>query len=67
MSSGAAPVDVPNVVGRTESEATDVLQNAGFPRQVVRVDLPATATQAEVVRAVEELIDFVTADGTADG
>ena len=41
VSSGAAPVDVPNVVGRTESEATDVLQNAGFPRQVVRVDLPA--------------------------
>lgn len=40
VSSGAAPVVVPNVVGLSESAATDQLQAAGLRRQVVTVDVP---------------------------
>jgi beta-lactam-binding protein with PASTA domain/predicted Ser/Thr protein kinase len=49
VSSGAAPVQVPNVVGQTESAARDALQAANLRSQVVRVDVPFGSPQANVV------------------
>jgi beta-lactam-binding protein with PASTA domain len=49
VSSGAAPVDVPNVVGMTESQARDTLQNANLKSRVVKVDVPFGSPQANVV------------------
>jgi beta-lactam-binding protein with PASTA domain len=40
VSSGAVPVVVPDVVGRSETEATDLLQDAGLRRTVNEVILP---------------------------
>jgi serine/threonine-protein kinase len=40
VSSGPAPVAVPNVVGQTESQATSSLQAAGFTRSVELVEVP---------------------------
>jgi serine/threonine-protein kinase len=34
VSSGPAPVEVPNVVGQTEAQATTSLQSSGFTRSV---------------------------------
>ena len=49
VSSGATPVQVPNVVGATESAARDALQNANLKSQVVNVDVPFGSPQANVV------------------
>ena len=49
VSSGATPVQVPNVVGATESAARDALQNANLKSQVVSVDVPFGSPQANVV------------------
>jgi serine/threonine-protein kinase len=49
VSTGAAPVPVPDVVGMTESAARDALQQAGFLQQVVRIDVPFDSPQAGVV------------------
>ncbi len=49
VSSGAAPVDVPNVVGMTESQARDALQSANLKSRVVQVDVPFGSPQANVV------------------
>jgi beta-lactam-binding protein with PASTA domain len=46
VSTGAAPVPVPDVVGMTESAARDALQQAGFLQQVVRIDVPFDSPQA---------------------
>jgi serine/threonine-protein kinase len=49
VSSGATPVQVPNVVGATESAARDTLQSANLKSQVVNVDVPFGSPQANVV------------------
>ncbi len=49
VSSGAAPVAVPNVVGKSESAARDDLQNANLRSSVVNVDVPFGSPQANVV------------------
>jgi serine/threonine-protein kinase len=49
VSSGAAPVEVPNVVGKSESAARDDLQNANLRSSVVNVDVPFGSPQANVV------------------
>ena len=49
VSSGATPVQVPNVVGATESAARDALQTANLKSQVVNVDVPFGSPQANVV------------------
>ena len=49
VSSGAAPVEVPNVVGMSESAARDDLQNANLRSSVVNVDVPFGSPQANVV------------------
>ncbi len=49
VSSGAAPVNVPNVVGMGESAARDELQNANLRSSVVNVDVPFGSPQANVV------------------
>ena len=49
VSSGATPVEVPNVVGKTESAARDDLQNANLRSNVVNVDVPFGSPQANVV------------------
>ncbi len=49
VSSGAAPVAVPNVVGMSESAARDDLQNANLRSSVVNVDVPFGSPQANVV------------------
>ncbi len=45
VSSGTAPVAVPNVVGQTETTAIRTLQNAGFPSQSVFIDVPFGSPQ----------------------
>jgi beta-lactam-binding protein with PASTA domain len=49
VSSGAAPVEVPNVVGMGESAARDELQDANLRSSVVDVDVPFGSPQANVV------------------
>ncbi len=49
VSSGATPVEVPDVVGKTESAARDDLQNANLRSNVVNVDVPFGSPQANVV------------------
>ncbi len=49
VSTGAAPVPVPDVGGMTESAARDALQQAGFLQQVVRIDVPFDSPQAGLV------------------
>jgi len=49
VSSGAAPVTVPNVVGFSESGARDALQNADLKAKVVHVDVPFGSPQSNVV------------------
>ncbi len=49
VSTGATPVEVPNVVGMTESAARDALQNANLKSNVVSVDVPFGSPQANVV------------------
>jgi beta-lactam-binding protein with PASTA domain len=49
VSSGAAPVEVPNVVGMGESAARDALQAANLRSSVVDVDVPFGSPQANVV------------------
>jgi serine/threonine-protein kinase len=49
VSSGAAPVEVPNVVGMGESAARDELQSANLRSSVVNVDVPFGSPQANVV------------------
>jgi serine/threonine-protein kinase len=45
VSTGAEPVPVPNVEGKTESEGRDELQAAGFLQRVVYQDVPSGSTQ----------------------
>jgi serine/threonine-protein kinase len=49
VSTGATPVQVPNVVGMSESQARDALQNANLKSRVVQVDVPFGSPQANVV------------------
>ena len=49
VSSGAAPVVVPNVVGFSESGARDALQNANLKTKVVKVDVPFGSPQSNFV------------------
>jgi len=49
VSTGAAPVDVPNVIGMSESQARDTLQNANLKSRVVKVDVAFGSPQANVV------------------
>jgi serine/threonine-protein kinase len=46
VSSGPAPVAVPNVVGQTEEQATASLQAAGFSRSVELVEVPFGSADA---------------------
>jgi serine/threonine-protein kinase len=46
VSSGPAPVAVPNVVGQTEEQATASLQGAGFSRSVELVEVPFGSADA---------------------
>jgi serine/threonine-protein kinase len=48
VSSGAAPVAVPNVVGQPETSAESTLQNAGF-KVVVKSDSTSTQTLGQVL------------------
>jgi eukaryotic-like serine/threonine-protein kinase len=52
VSSGPAPVAVPNVVGQTESQATSSLQAQGFTRSVELVEVPFGS--ADVGRVVSQ-------------
>ena len=45
VSTGAEPVPVPDVEGKTEAEARDELQAAGFLQRVVYQDVPFGSTQ----------------------
>jgi eukaryotic-like serine/threonine-protein kinase len=63
VSSGAVPIEVPNVVGLTESDATDQLQTAGFRRQVVRVDLPAGSEDDGIVISQNPALGQLAAPG----
>jgi serine/threonine-protein kinase len=46
VSSGPAPITVPNVEGLTESQARDTLQTAGFLQSVKYQDVPFNSDQA---------------------
>jgi serine/threonine-protein kinase len=49
VSTGAQPVQVPNVVGMSETDARDTLQAANLKSKVVKVDVPFNSPQANVV------------------
>jgi eukaryotic-like serine/threonine-protein kinase len=49
VSTGAQPVQVPNVVGMSESAARDALQAVNLKSKVVKVDVPFNSPQANVV------------------
>ena len=49
VSSGATPVEVPDVVGLSESAARDALQSRNLKSTVVNVDVPFGSPQANVV------------------
>jgi eukaryotic-like serine/threonine-protein kinase len=49
VSGGAAPIDVPDVVGKTLGEAQDILRNAGFVPRVTDVEVSDPAQVGVVI------------------